>query len=502
MNALSAVLYGTGVWIISSVMVIFLGLQLTRAAEIDKITNNNITNITGSGDTVWIMTSSPYTGWGYNYSIDTGRTWHGNLTSFDGHTPQNGMVQVAFGAGYAVIPLNDGMQFDQGTVWYYSIRDKKETIVKTNWPSTALSDTNNDLRLAGITFTNGKFYIASIEGGVISFDPAAGTMRAYQIGGNVSYALSQYTPQGDSSRRIYGISSFTDDSGKGVVLVTTPARVWEFHPSDSSWDSLSASFDRTGMAFEQAATDPAGKTIFAYAIHTASDSVGMFRFSFSQQKWISAVQAAPGSFSFAGSRYLYMVRDSNAIQLCSIPGDSTGAVLSVVKDSSDFNKRFSNSNTGIPARINDIFYIPLTDSTGNLWIASSNGIFFSQTENPAVTTAPFVYMRYVEKVGGGLKRAYALPGILTFEQNVRFMYKLSKDAKVTIRVFDFNMDLVKTVISNEVRKAGSAGSMNDNRDIWDGTNRFGRIVAPGVYYFKISTDKGEHGFGKIIVARQ
>ncbi len=67
------------------------------------------------------------------------------------------------------------------------------------------------------------------------------------------------------------------------------------------------------------------------------------------------------------------------------------------------------------------------------------------------------------------------------------------------------MDFVCRVIDSEAReKAGASGQSGERAtDYWDGTfsNDGGRTVAPGVYFFRITTDRGEQGFGKIIVAK-
>jgi hypothetical protein len=59
------------------------------------------------------------------------------------------------------------------------------------------------------------------------------------------------------------------------------------------------------------------------------------------------------------------------------------------------------------------------------------------------------------------------------------------------------------VVRNAERKAGTKRASrrsSEPADMWDGRNESGRIVAPGVYYYKITTDKGERAFGKVIVA--
>jgi flagellar hook assembly protein FlgD len=86
-----------------------------------------------------------------------------------------------------------------------------------------------------------------------------------------------------------------------------------------------------------------------------------------------------------------------------------------------------------------------------------------------------------------------------------FAYNLSKASKVTIRVYDWNMDLVATIIKNKQRPAGteqaSGRSTNVIEDAWDGRTTAGKRVAVGVYYYTIIAQSGEHAFGKIIVAK-
>jgi flagellar hook assembly protein FlgD len=67
------------------------------------------------------------------------------------------------------------------------------------------------------------------------------------------------------------------------------------------------------------------------------------------------------------------------------------------------------------------------------------------------------------------------------------------------------MDLVKTIIKDRDRPAGNdranGRSADAAEDSWDGTNTYGKRVAVGVYYYKITAQSGEHSFGKIIVAK-
>jgi hypothetical protein len=107
-----------------------------------------------------------------------------------------------------------------------------------------------------------------------------------------------------------------------------------------------------------------------------------------------------------------------------------------------------------------------------------------------------------------LRNAYFFPSILNVrEPKGFFAYSLPKNGKVTIRIFDWNMDLVKVVIKDQPRQAGNSASSGSGRsslereDYWDGLTTTGRRCAPGVYTYKITVSTGESTFGKIILAR-
>ena len=78
---------------------------------------------------------------------------------------------------------------------------------------------------------------------------------------------------------------------------------------------------------------------------------------------------------------------------------------------------------------------------------------------------------------------------------LKFNYKLNQAGYVTIEVFDFAMNLVKTVTNSEFRTAGSYSVS----DLWNGRNEWNKIVAVGIYYFKISVSTGEVYWGKLAI---
>lgn len=81
---------------------------------------------------------------------------------------------------------------------------------------------------------------------------------------------------------------------------------------------------------------------------------------------------------------------------------------------------------------------------------------------------------------------------------VNIGYRLKKDGKVTITIFNHAMEKVKTVVSNAPRKGAGARSENPLEDRWDGRDSNGRLVSVGTYYVRVESSSGDGGWGKIL----
>ncbi len=80
--------------------------------------------------------------------------------------------------------------------------------------------------------------------------------------------------------------------------------------------------------------------------------------------------------------------------------------------------------------------------------------------------------------------------------NLKFHYKLKNDGKVTITIYDFANNVVKTVVDGADR---IAATQYDDVDTWDGTNSNGEKVAAGVYFYRLESSSGEEYWGKFMV---
>jgi len=99
--------------------------------------------------------------------------------------------------------------------------------------------------------------------------------------------------------------------------------------------------------------------------------------------------------------------------------------------------------------------------------------------------------------------AYPNPAILTEKGEINFRYKLSRDARVTMNVYDIRGGLV---YSEEFAPGGNGGRRGPNNNVkWNGTNRNLNPVATGIYICHIAATDDSGGsrwaFKKLAVIR-
>ncbi len=95
-------------------------------------------------------------------------------------------------------------------------------------------------------------------------------------------------------------------------------------------------------------------------------------------------------------------------------------------------------------------------------------------------------------------KTYAAPNPFSPPGEVtRIFYKTGKNlSKITIKIFDFGMNPVRTVIQNATRT-----SPDELFTSWDGANDKGAIVSNGVYFYRIEVDDDKPVWGKILLLR-
>ncbi len=137
-------------------------------------------------------------------------------------------------------------------------------------------------------------------------------------------------------------------------------------------------------------------------------------------------------------------------------------------------------------------------ANGRLWAAGPDGLAYTDNDG-----ASWKILRGTVQAGeNGESRTFAYPNPFSpFRHNqlrgdghVRFQYQTTRATKVTLKVFDFAMELVAEVVSQKERPI-----TGQYAEIWNGRNTRGDIVANGVYFYRIDLE-GEGAFwGKVMV---
>ena len=484
------------------------------------LTSNNILRLSGSGDTLWMDTwkdGRPALNMIAGKSALADPIKENNWWSFTLGCKKwiNGF---AFGKGIAVASLDSAPNM----IWTYrhaTSRIKEYTLA---WPE----DEKPDRQFSAIKAVEagGDFYFACLDGGLVRFRPD-GDRTVFLPGYSAHVNLSDTSLVGrvDSTRHVIDVEVLDGDS---VLIVASPKRIWLFSLADSSWDSGSVSetiadgkylFSNFESIFVNR-FDTSHPIYGTIKVRKGKEDESIFcKYSRTAGTWLRMVDQAPKALSFGPDGYCYMLFDegslSNIIRLYRDTlgdSDTTQPLRPVIPDNIIHTRMTRIYDIDIPEIINDILFVPRSDSSGYLWIATSEGLFFSRNETPArsgTDTTSFILIKRAPAIADGLKKTYARPGIITpAVTSCKFIYNISKMGNVTIKIYDYNMDLVTTVIENQRRIPGKSGgplgrSTVESEDSWDGTNARGRPVAPGVYYYKITTDSGERAFGKIVVAR-
>lgn len=157
---------------------------------------------------------------------------------------------------------------------------------------------------------------------------------------------------------------------------------------------------------------------------------------------------------------------------------------------------FETGATDRDAIITSICSFPLDTKTEGLALATyGNGISVSADSGKAWTT---ILNR--AKLGGDLGTIRMVPSVITSGDGDQSLvsYKVSKDSKITIDVFSYDMRKIRTIVKDAPRSADKSRSTNPKEDFWDGKDKAGRPCTMGVYYVRVKDNHGHIGWGKVM----
>ncbi len=183
------------------------------------------------------------------------------------------------------------------------------------------------------------------------------------------------------------------------------------------------------------------------------------------------------------------------------------------------NGAFRSTNFGVtwilPDKIiDDQTKLSLTTSIFYAAASSGDDIWLGSTDGLAKLTEGFgtpwrgkwkIYFGSQKLASSG--ESYAYPNPFSPRTDIlKIKYSTGgNNSQVTIRIFDFGMNYVRTVIQNASRGNpihvvdSSNPAANGVIDTWDGKDERGNVVPNGVYFYRIEVDSNNPVYGKILV---
>jgi hypothetical protein len=131
----------------------------------------------------------------------------------------------------------------------------------------------------------------------------------------------------------------------------------------------------------------------------------------------------------------------------------------------------------------------------NVWFGGQDGTVYTQDNNVTQFGSSWTILHSAQPLPSA-RSTYAYPNPFSpDDEAVRLRYPFVKGSgTVTIRIFDFGMSLVRTLISNASRNG--SGEYNE---IWDGRDDKGRQVSNGPYFYQVVIGNEDPLWGKILV---
>jgi hypothetical protein len=201
--------------------------------------------------------------------------------------------------------------------------------------------------------------------------------------------------------------------------------------------------------------------------------------------WTSSLEATCWDFSFIGDTVFAATDDGLAI---SIKDSASGDYINWRKITTMVD------TSGLRSYYESPFYaVDVID--GVVWAGGADGTVRLVPGDTTFTQ----WSVYRSQINPDEHYAYPTPfsPYTSTRKGTTIHFKPTQSANATVKIFDFNLDLVRTLVNSDYRTAG----LEYDIDVWDGRNDEGKIVANGVYFYNIKLSSGEDWWGKMAVIK-
>jgi hypothetical protein len=473
--------------------------------------SNSILDIITIGDTVWLGTSR-----GVSVSIDRGENW----TNFFGTAPfgednisaigyNNGTIWAATATtseapGGGTVPKGTGLKYttDNGLTWNAvpqpldNQNDSVEVYGINNIPALPVTVPEQNITY-DISFTPGTVWITSFAGGTRKSTDMGQTWKRIVLppdnlnsihpNDTLDFCLTpvagNFCGTGHLNHRAFSVVA-ADDSTLYVgtangINKTTNAN--DLNPSWTKFNHQNQSEPISGNFITALGYNSNTGTVWAstWKAEDLSEFYGVSSTIDGGDTWKTFLEEErPHNFGF---------KDNEVI----VPTDN-GAFRSTNQGNSwILPNNIVDFESGV-ALTTSVFFS--AGSEGNeVWIGSDDGL--ARLKESGFWEGDWkVY--FASQPLKSDRETYCYPNPFSPRQEqLKIKYSTGgKQASVTIRIYDFGINYVRTVIQNAPRNRTIEGAP----EFWDGRDDNGNLLPNGVYFYRVDIDNEEPLFGKII----
>jgi len=473
--------------------------------------SNSITDIITIGDTVWLGTSR-----GVSLSVDGGNNWTNFYGQADFGTDNNSALGyydgVLWSAGAKSTEVTGGQFLPAGTGLRFT------TNYGASWtsipqPLDAETDTIeqygiNQIRALPVTvtiqnlvydiaFTPNTIWIATFAGGLRKSNDNGQTwkrvilppdyLNSISPNDTLNFCLSpvngNFCGEGNLNHRVFSVIS-TDDS---TLYVGTAGGINKSTDNGISWVKFNAQNQLQPIS---------GNFITALGFNNQSNTVWASTWKAENQAEFYGVSSS----SDGGQSWRTFLRDERPHNF----GFKFFDIL-IPTDNGVFRSRDNGLTWILPNSIVDdqskislktkVFYA--ADSyQNNIWLGSDDGLV-RINETPGTIWEGNWKIFFASQPLTANNETYCYPNPFNPRQE-ELKIKFSTggtEANVTIRIFDFGFNYVRTVIQNVSRNRDLEGPP----EFWDGKDDNGSTVPNGVYFYRVDVGDNAAVYGKILV---
>jgi hypothetical protein len=440
------------------------GTSFTDFRRFPEFARPGIFAIGARGDTLWAATgyskdidnASVQTGSGFAFTFDNGATWHSApqpIDALNDSLVQYGMNAVQF---LPIVVPEQNVTFDlsvvDGSVWIasWSSGIRKSTDNGQTWQRTVLpSSTRSSI---APTDSLGRYVIdPRHDNNYLAFSVYTNDNRTVWAG--TAGGVNRSTDGGISWKKYTVTNQTSHITGNWVIAIRgqqigSHERVWI-----TDW--------------------PAESGTEHYGISCTDDSGATW------SNFLPGIKA----YDFAFRDSIVYVATTDGLYRSTDRGESWLATSGSIVDKSG-RVALTGGTVFAAAVIGDTVFVGTNDGLART--VDGGGSLFGKDWEVFRASTPL----------STASATYAFPNPFSPKQEVvRFHYSTGgQSASVTLDIFDFGMNRVRTLIKDAPR-FGNA----EIDEIWDGTDDAGRGVLNGVYFYRVTIGANESEWGKIMV---